>query len=51
MAAKQFISQGSEGIIPNISSVHEEWPVPGNIGYYVSQPVSSACTCRSVKSR
>jgi len=30
-AAKQFIAQGSGGIILNISSVHEEWPMPGNI--------------------
>ena len=36
-AAKQFISQGGGGLILNISSVHEEWPMPGNIAYCVSK--------------
>ena len=36
-AAKQFIAQGNGGIILNISSVHEEWPMPGNIAYCVSK--------------
>jgi glucose 1-dehydrogenase len=36
-AAKQFIAQGSGGIILNISSVHEDWPMPGNIAYCVSK--------------
>jgi glucose 1-dehydrogenase len=30
-AAKQMIKQGSGGRIINISSVHEDWPMPGNI--------------------
>ena len=36
-AAKQFIKQGGAGLIINISSVHEEWPMPGNIAYCVSK--------------
>lgn len=36
-AARQFISQGSGGLILNISSVHEDWPMPGNIAYCVSK--------------
>jgi len=36
-AAKQFIAQGSGGLILNISSVHEDWPMPGNIAYCVSK--------------
>jgi glucose 1-dehydrogenase len=36
-AAKQFISQGGGGLILNISSVHEDWPMPGNIAYCVSK--------------
>jgi glucose 1-dehydrogenase len=36
-AAKQFITQGEGGIIINISSVHEDWPMPGNVAYCVSK--------------
>ena len=36
-AAKQFIAQGHGGIIINISSVHEDWPMPGNVAYCVSK--------------
>ena len=36
-AAKQFIAQGGGGLILNISSVHEEWPMPGNAAYCVSK--------------
>jgi glucose 1-dehydrogenase len=36
-AAKQFIAQGGGGLVLNISSVHEEWPMPGNIAYCVSK--------------
>ena len=36
-AAKQFINQGGGGLILNISSVHEDWPMPGNIAYCVSK--------------
>ena len=36
-AANQFISQGEGGLILNISSVHEDWPMPGNIAYCVSK--------------
>jgi len=36
-AAQEFISQGGGGLILNISSVHEDWPMPGNIAYCVSK--------------
>lgn len=36
-AAKQFIRQGGGGLVLNISSVHEDWPMPGNIAYCVSK--------------
>ena len=36
-AAKRFIEQGDGGLILNISSVHEDWPMPGNIAYCVSK--------------
>jgi glucose 1-dehydrogenase len=36
-AAKQFIAQGDGGLVINISSVHEDWPMPGNIAYCVSK--------------
>ena len=37
LAAKQFIEQGTPGLVVNISSVHEDWPMPGNIAYCVSK--------------
>lgn len=36
-AAKQFIEQKTPGLVINISSVHEDWPMPGNIAYCVSK--------------
>jgi glucose 1-dehydrogenase len=36
-AAKQFIAQGGGGLVLNISSVHEDWPMPGNIAYCMSK--------------
>jgi glucose 1-dehydrogenase len=36
-AARQMIKQGSGGHIINISSVHEDWPMPGNITYCCSK--------------
>ena len=36
-AARQFIEQGEGGIVINISSVHEDWPMPGNCAYCVSK--------------
>ena len=33
IAAKQFIAQGGGGRIINISSIHEDWPMPGNSPY------------------
>jgi glucose 1-dehydrogenase len=37
IAAKQFIAQGSGGRIINITSVHEDWPMPGNTAYCLSK--------------
>jgi glucose 1-dehydrogenase len=37
LAAKQMIRQGGGGRIINISSVHEDWPMPGNVAYCVSK--------------
>lgn len=37
LAAKQFIAQGGGGVVINISSVHEEWPMPGNTPYCVAK--------------
>jgi len=36
LAAKQMIKRGSGGRIINISSVHEDWPMPGNTPYCCS---------------
>src|SRR5579875_1602433 len=33
LAAKQMIKRGGPGRIINISSVHEDWPMPGNTPY------------------
>jgi glucose 1-dehydrogenase len=37
LAAQQMIKQGSGGRIINISSVHEDWPMPGNAAYCLSK--------------
>jgi glucose 1-dehydrogenase len=37
LAAKQMIAQGGGGHIINISSVHEDWPMPGNAPYCLSK--------------
>jgi glucose 1-dehydrogenase len=37
LAAKQMIKQGSGGHIINISSVHEDWPMPGNTAYCLAK--------------
>ena len=37
LAAKQMIAQGGGGSIINITSVHEDWPMPGNIAYCLSK--------------
>jgi len=37
LAAKQMIAQGEGGRIINISSVHEDWPMPGNTAYCLSK--------------
>jgi glucose 1-dehydrogenase len=37
LAAKQMIAQGDGGRIINISSVHEDWPMPGNAPYCLSK--------------
>ena len=36
-AAKQMIKQGEGGRIINISSIHEDWPMPGNTPYCLSK--------------
>ncbi len=37
IAAKQMIAQGGGGRIINMSSVHEDWPMPGNTAYCLSK--------------
>jgi glucose 1-dehydrogenase len=37
IAARQMIKQGSGGRIINITSVHEDWPMPGNTAYCLSK--------------
>lgn len=37
IVAKQMIKQGKGGRIVNITSVHEDWPMPGNIAYCLSK--------------
>jgi glucose 1-dehydrogenase len=37
LAAKQMITQGTGGRIINITSVHEDWPMPGNTAYCLSK--------------
>ena len=37
LAAKQMIKQSSGGRIINITSVHEDWPMPGNTAYCLSK--------------
>ena len=43
IAAKQMIKQGSGGRIINLTSVHEDWPMPGNTAYCLA----AWRTCRS----
>jgi glucose 1-dehydrogenase len=37
IAAKQMIAQGAGGRIINMTSVHEDWPMPGNTAYCLSK--------------
>jgi glucose 1-dehydrogenase len=37
LAAKQMIKQGDGGRIINITSVHEDWPMPNNTAYCLSK--------------
>ena len=37
LAAQQMIKQGNGGRIINITSVHEDWPMPGNTAYCLSK--------------
>ena len=37
IAAKQMIKQGGGGRIINITSVHEDWPMPGNTAYCLAK--------------
>ena len=37
LAAQQMIKQGGGGRIINVSSVHEDWPMPGNTAYCLAK--------------
>ncbi len=37
IAAKQMIAQGGGGRIINVTSVHEDWPMPGNTAYCLAK--------------
>lgn len=37
LAAKQMIAQGTGGVVINTSSVHEDWPMPGNAPYCLTK--------------
>jgi glucose 1-dehydrogenase len=37
IAARQMIAQGGGGRIINVTSVHEDWPMPGNTAYCLSK--------------
>jgi glucose 1-dehydrogenase len=37
IAARQMVKQGNGGRIINITSVHEDWPMPGNTPYCLSK--------------
>ena len=37
LAARQMIAQGHGGRIINMTSVHEDWPMPGNTAYCLSK--------------
>jgi glucose 1-dehydrogenase len=37
IAARQMLKQGEGGRIINITSVHEDWPMPGNTAYCLSK--------------
>ena len=37
LAAKQMLAQGGGGHIINISSIHEDWPMPGNAPYCLAK--------------
>jgi glucose 1-dehydrogenase len=37
LAAQQMMKQGGGGRIINITSIHEDWPMPGNIPYCLSK--------------
>lgn len=37
LAARQMIAQGGGGVVINTSSVHEDWPMPGNTPYCVTK--------------
>jgi glucose 1-dehydrogenase len=37
LAARQMIAQGTGGVVVNITSVHEDWPMPGNTTYCLTK--------------
>ena len=44
VAAKQMIAQGGGGRMINMTSVHEDLPMPGNTAYFLSKRWACACT-------
>ncbi len=44
IAARQMIAQGGGGVVITISSVHEDWPMPGNTAYCLSKGGSRMLT-------
>ena len=65
IAATQMIKQGGGGRIINITSVHEDWPMPGNTAYCLAKggmrmltrtagsnsPVTTSSSSGSVRAR
>lgn len=37
VAAKHYVERGGGGVVINVTSVHEDWPMPGNTPYCVSK--------------
>jgi glucose 1-dehydrogenase len=37
LAARQMIKQGGGGRVINVTSIHEDWPMPGNTAYCLSK--------------
>jgi hypothetical protein len=51
LAARQMIKQGGGGRIINMTSIHEDWPMPGNTAYCLSKgPQYPGCGCGARRS-